>query len=234
MASNLRYVLQLAFMHRGYGISVEDLVGEGNIGLLEALKKFDLTRKLRFISYASHWVRARIGEYVRVKKDGFLGGMGTGKVRYQAFYKFESRRAKLESEGVPRDEIMATLATEFGTTEERLATSVQRHAVSVVSLEDVRREGEIPLSEKLCGNDANAEEQLVAFESSTKLKAQVSKSLRKLDVREREIVRTRIMSEEKATLDALGSVFQVSRERARQLEARALDKLRGLLAEHAA
>jgi RNA polymerase sigma-32 factor len=205
---------------------IEDLVGEGSIGLLEALKKFDLSRNMRFITYAAHWIRARMGEFVRIKKDGFTGGMGTGKVRYQAFYGFNAKREKLEMQGVPSEKIMGILAKEFGTTEERLTASVQRHAVYSMPYEDAG----IPMFDK----HPNAEELLGDFEHAVVVKSKVTKSLRKLDARQRKVVHDRIMNDETVTLDTLGSIFQVSRERVRQIEVKALDKLRNLLAEHAA
>jgi RNA polymerase sigma-32 factor len=226
--AHLRDVVAIASHYRGYGFKLSDLVEEGNIGLLEAVKRFDPSRNLRFMTYAAYWVRAYI--LAHVLKQWSIVGVGTGPLQSKMFFRLHRERAKLTSQlgGGDASSITGQLATKFGTTEERIEAMTSRLSSRDTSLDaTIYADGEVTMLDTLRDDAANQEEATADAERDQRVRSVVAGVWDKLDARERMIVNERLLVDgEEATLADLGKRLGLSRERVRQLEERLKRKLR--------
>jgi RNA polymerase sigma-32 factor len=226
--ANLRFVVSMALKYRRYAIRLGDLIAEGNLGLMIAIQKFDPHRGTRFVTYASHWVRALILDLV-VRASSLVGG-GTGPMRSKLFFRLRRERARagnLAGDAAARN---ALLAERFGTTEERMGEMLRRLDTKDVSLDaTVASDSGPTLLETLGAGDPGPETALAEEESTAETNRRLAWALDALEPRERYILERRFMQDEAASLAAIGRTLGVSRERARQLEARAKQKLRDQL-----
>lgn len=223
--ANLRYVARIAARYRGYGLPLADLIAEGNLGLLEAVRRFEPRRGLRFITYAAFWIRALILAYV--PRHWSVVGLGSGPLDSRMFFRLRSERARLAGQLGEADEaIDGRLAAKFGTTEERVRAKAQRLSERDFSLDTrVFHDGSVTHLDLIPDlNDLEAE--VVSREEVGKVRATMSRLWRHLDERERAILRQRLMTEgEEVSLADLGRRLGISRERVRQLETRLKKKL---------
>lgn len=215
--SSLPFVIKIAREYRRWGIPLEDLVQQGNVGLLKAAKKFDPARECRLVTYGAYWIRAEIREYVvhhyRIVR------LGTTRTERRAMRMF--RRQGVED--------AAELAEMSGMPRARAEKLWPLLTGSDVSL-DTSTPDRSPAVERLDAKVANPEE-IVAREHTVRgVREALGEALDGLTDRERRIVEARMMAEEPTTLQALGQEMGVSKERVRQLESRARDKLRVSLA----
>jgi RNA polymerase sigma-32 factor len=213
----LPFVIAVALEYRRWGVPLEDIIQQGNIGLLRAAKKFDPDKDCRLATYAVYWIRAEIREYVvrayRVVRLGTTKG---------------ERRA-LRAYRTTRETDPVKLAEVSGLTPERVAALMPHITSREVSL-DARTNDLPPAVERIEADTVSPEEQACSNEVVAHARQAVSRAMRDLNDRERLIVRERMMSDEPTTLQRLGEVLGVSKERVRQLEERAKEKLRGALA----
>lgn len=227
--AHLPIVLRQAKRLRGYGVPVEELVAEGNIGLLRAVDKFDL-RGVRFKTYATYWVRAYMLAYA-MRQDSIVT-RATGALGAKFFFKLRSARAKAEALlGPGHEDIDALLAKQFGVTEEQIRQHSARLASSDVSL-DVRvgEDGDVSALDLLPSPDRSPEEAAGDLERNELVHATVGRLVKAMDERERAVLRHRLMGDdEDLTLAQLGSRFRLSRERLRQIEVRVKQRVRGAL-----
>lgn len=229
VAANTRHVLAIARHYRRYGIATEDLVSEGNIGLCIAATKFEPERGIRFVTYAGHWIRARMID--AILRDRTLVGGGAGVFRSKVFFRLHRERARLEATCADRSERIRLLATHFGRTEEQIVEMLGRLDARDVSLDAPFHDGDGESRlDSLAALDPGADEALGAQRISTDLAQDVHRALGRLDPRERRIVDSRALADDEIPLAELAREFGVSRERARQIEARAHGKLRKELA----
>jgi RNA polymerase sigma-32 factor len=228
--ANLRYVVAIALTYRRYGLRLSDLIAEGNVGVVTALRKFDPDKGTRFVTYAAYWIRAFILNFVI--RSWSLVGSGSGPLRSKLFFRLRRERARIANLVSEKDEAMEQLATQLGTTVDKLTPMMQRLESRDVSLDqkafaDSEHTKLDMLESPLAGQDeifeANEREQLIGGRVKTALSA--------LDTRERFIVERRMLADEELSLAEIGRQLGVSRERARQLEARAKKKLRKSLAD---
>lgn len=227
--SNLRFVVAVALRYRRYGIPVADLVSEGNLGLSIAARKFDPSRGTRFVTYASYWIRAYILDLV--VRSTTMVGAGSGPLRSKIFFRLRRERAKLGNEELEPGERLARLARSFGTSEEKMAEMLARLDARDVSLDQPTfADSGTTLLDTLEGTLASPEAALGARELDAERRTGVAVALEVLDPRERYIVERRYMGDTEVSLAEIGRTLGVSRERARQLEARAKEKLRQKLA----
>lgn len=227
--SNLRFVVAVALRYRRYGIPVSDLVSEGNLGLSIAARKFDPSRGTRFVTYASYWIRAFILDLV--VRSSTMVGAGSGPLRSKIFFRLRRERAKLGNEELEPGERLARLARTFGTSEEKMAEMLARLDARDVSLDQPAFDDSgTTLLDTLEGTLASPEAALGACEVDAERRTGVAVALGVLDPRERYIVERRYMGDAEVSLAEIGRTLGVSRERARQLEARAKEKLRQKLA----
>jgi RNA polymerase sigma-32 factor len=212
----LPFVISIALEYRRWGVPLEDIIQQGNLGLLRAAKKFDPDMGCRLATYAAYWIRAEIREYVvrayRVVR------LGTTKAERRAL------RAYRTTKETDPDR----LAEVSGLTRERVEQLLPLLAARETSL-DASWNDLPPAIDRLSSNDNSPEEDAGAKESRTRAKKAVTVALKGLTDREQLIVRERMMSDEPATLKALGEILGVSKERVRQLEERARAKLRSEL-----
>jgi RNA polymerase sigma-32 factor len=213
----LPFVITIALEYRRWGVPLEDIVQQGNLGLLRAAKKFDPDRECRLATYAAYWIRAEIREYV--VRSFRVVRLGTTK----------SERRALRAYRTTRETDPEKLASVSGLTPERAALLLPLLASREMSL-DARVGDVAPAVERLASAGRSPEDDVYASEVQTLAKGAVDAALKGLSERERLIVRSRMMSEDPTTLQELGDILGVSKERVRQLEERAVTKLRGSLA----
>jgi RNA polymerase sigma-32 factor len=226
--ANLRFVVAVALKYRRYAIRLGDLVAEGNLGLMIAAKKFDPHRGTRFVTYASYWIRALILDLV-VRASSLVGG-GTGPLRSKLFFRLRRERARVGNLALDASERNALLAERFDTTEERMEEMLRRLDAKDVSLDAaVFSDSGATLLDTLDSGEPTVEAELAEEESMENARRRLHAALDELDARERYILEQRFMQDEEASLAAIGRTLGVSRERARQLEARAKQKLRDQL-----
>ncbi len=229
LRANLRYVVSIALQYKGYGLRVADLVAEGNIGLCEALRRFDPSRNLRFMTYASYWIRAYVLAYVL--KHHSIVGIGTGPLQSKMFFRLHRERAKIAQE-TGGEGGTASLAEVFHASEERVGRIAERLDGRDLSLDvQAYRDGEVTLVDTLRDDAAQDQEaQASDSERDARVRAAIQGIWAQLDERERLIVTERLWTEgEEATLADLGRRLRLSRERVRQLEERVKRKLRRAL-----
>ena len=233
--AGLRSVIAVAISYRRYGLRMADLISEGNLGLMMALGKYDPDRGVRFATYAAYWSRAYILNFVI--KSWSMVGAGSGPLRSKLFFKLRRERAMVASLVGNDNEEEATklLAERMGQTVERTQQLTQRLDARDVSLDvQVHDDGKAALVESMQDTTPSQEERFFDAERTEVLQESLAKAVATLDEREKFIVEARLMADEETSLAEIGRRLGVSRERARQLEARAKAKLRKQLGNLAA
>jgi RNA polymerase sigma-32 factor len=232
VAANLRFVVKVAFEYRSYGLRMPDLVQEGNIGLMRAVQKFDPDKRIRLISYAVWWIRAYIQNHIL--RSWSLVKLGTTQSQRKLFFSLARARRQLErSADEPGDsgELARSLSVKPSEVDEMTARLDGRDQSLDQPLGD---DGVATFGDRLAAGAPSAHDELAAAQQQRLVGAGVRAALARLDVRERFIIEQRIMAEPPMSLRELGDHFGFSRERARQLELRATERLRRELAELAA
>jgi len=226
ITSNLRFVVKVALEYRGYGIKLLDVIQEGNIGLMVALKKFDPHKGYRFISYAIWWIRAYIQNFII--RSWSLVKIGTTQLQKKLFYKMGKIKGIAHEEH--REEKIEELAQELSVRSSDIEEMQKRFAGRDLSL-DAKLDFDQGTSflDILPDLSPDQEELLGESEEDDVLKGEVHEALGNLSDRERFIISQRIMADDPMTLQELGDTFQISRERVRQIEGEALRKLKDRL-----
>lgn len=228
--ANMRYVVAIALKYKRYGLRVADLIAEGNVGLVTALKKFDADKGTRFVTYAAYWIRAYVLNYVI--RSWSMVGSGSGPLRSKLFFQLRRERARLANLSIEGDEAVSRLAEKLNTTPEKLGPMLQRLEARDVSLDmPAFDDGESTRLDQLHAAEPLQDESLAEREREVVVDARVREAISLLDARERYIVEQRMLADDELSLAELGRQLGVSRERARQLEARARKKLRASLAD---
>lgn len=223
ITSNLRFVVKIASEYRQYGLKMLDLIQEGNIGLMMAVKKFDPYRGIRLVSYAIWWIRAYIQNYI--VSAWSLVKIGTTQAQRKLFYKLgETKNALRRLTG--RDDDVAAAANLLHVSDHDVLEMEQR-LKGEVSLDAEHAEGDgLTVLETIADERKNQEELLGEYEEENLLKQQVSKAVEELNDKERFIIDNRVASDNPMTLQDIADHFAISRERVRQIEERTLAKLR--------
>lgn len=225
--ANLRYVVSIALGYRRYGIRLADLVSEGNVGLMIALKKFDPSRGTRFVTYAAHWIRAYVLDHVI--RGWSIVGVGSGPLRSKVFFRLRREKAKIAASTSDSDEATSRLAERFHTTPEKITILSQRLEARDVSLDvKVFDDGGATVVDTLPSLLPSQEDAFLRKERANEIEASVRDAIEELDPRERYIVEARMLADhpDELSLAEIGRRLGVSRERARQLEVRAKMKLK--------
>ncbi len=227
--SHLKLVIKIARSYSGYGLPVSDLVQEGNIGLMKAVKRFDVDRGVRLVSFAMYWIKAEIQEYV--VKNWRLVKTATTKAQRKLFFNLRSLRKTLQPLGL---EEIKSIANELNVKEEEVREMEYRLTGQELSFDYSEDESEDdayrPIS-YLQDSAPNPLEKIEADEAKSNNSQALSNALRKLDHRSQEIVRARWLQEGKGeTLHNLASKYNVSAERIRQIEQNAMKKIKALIA----
>lgn len=234
VSANLRYVVKIAIGYRGYGYKLSDLVAEGNVGLLQAIKRFEPERGLRFMTYASYWVRAHILSFVL--KSWSVVGVGTGPMQSKLFFRLHREKAKLAARLGEGEDLTPHLAKKFECSEERIRKMTQRIDGRDLSLDaKAYRDSTTTIMDTLAHDGQDQEHRTAANEVTEIVRERVDAAMMKFDERERLIVSERLLGTgDKRTLAELGKQLGLSRERVRQLEQRVKQKLRRQLSDLAA
>ena len=222
--AHLRFVVHIAKGYKGYGLQLNDLIQEGNIGLMKAVKRFDPTYGVRLVSFAVHWIRAEIHEYVI--KNWRLVKIATTKSQRKLFFNLRKMRKNLgwlsHAESLAIAEALNVKVETVREMEKRITGSDIGFDLTA-SDNDEKSFAPVAYLEKA---DANPAEILEAEDYGDHNNKQLAEALSELDDRSRDILQRRWLSEKKSTLHELAGEYSISAERIRQLEANALKKLR--------
>lgn len=226
ITSNLRFVVKVAMEYRHYGLKLLDLIQEGNIGLMLAVRKFNPYRGIRLVSYAVWWIRAYIQKYI--VSAWSLVKIGTTQAQRKLFYKLgETKKALMRLTG--KDEDAEAAANMLNVSDQDVVDMEQRLKGEVsLDVEHAESDG-LTVLQTLADDRKNQEELLGEYEEEHLLKQQVAQAVEGLNEKERFIIANRITSDTPMTLQDIADHFSVSRERVRQIEERTLAKLRDKL-----
>ena len=226
VTSHLRLVAKIAMGYRGYGLPVTELISEGNIGLMQAVKKYDPDKGFRLATYAMWWIRAAIQEYVL--KSWSLVKIGTTAAQKKLFFNLKKLRNRLSdySEGSLKPHQVKEIASQLNVSEKEVTDMEGRISGNDYSLNAVvSAEGDEEWQEWLVDEDADHEIKIAEQEEVRKRKELLSKAINVLNDREKDIIHYRKLSETPKTLEELSKEYKISRERIRQIEERAFQKL---------
>ncbi len=235
VTSHLRLVAKIAYGYRGYGLPVAELIAEGNIGLMTAVKKFEPEKGFRLSTYAMWWIRASIQEFVL--RSWSLVKMGSSAAQKRLFFNLKKMRKRLKTiddgKTLTPDEIRI-IAHELDVNEQDVIDMDQRMGATDKNLNArVGMDGETEWMDMLA-DPAESHEDILADDQEMRMKKQLlAQALDSLNDREREIIIARKMNEEELTLEELSKQFNISRERVRQIESRALEKMTQFVMEAA-
>jgi len=231
--ANLRYVVVIALKYRHYGLPIGELIAEGNFGLLHALEKFEPERGLRFMTYAAYWIRAHI--LATVCRSWSLVSAGSGTLRTKTFFKLRRERARIVNLLGEGDAAIEALAKRFEVSSSQMAEMLLRLESRDLSLDcPVANDRVTTYVDNLVSPGRNQEQAYEYRQNERRTYSVVQSALQVLDQRERFVVEQRLMKddEEQLSLAEMGRQLGVSRERVRQLQTRALRKLRAQLVAH--
>jgi RNA polymerase sigma-32 factor len=226
VTSHLRLVARIAMGYRGYGLPITELISEGNIGLMQAVKKYDPEKGFRLSTYAMWWIRAAIQEYVL--KSWSLVKIGTTAAQKKLFFNLKKIKNQLSSynEGSLKPDQVKEVAERLNVTEAEVSDMEGRLSGTDYSLNTIISEdGQTEWQDWLVDEDADQEVKLAEKEEITKRRALLSKAINILNKREQDIITSRKLSEVPKTLEELSKDYKISRERVRQIEEKAFAKL---------
>jgi RNA polymerase sigma-32 factor len=227
VTSHLRLVAKIAMGYRGYGLPIAEVISEGNVGLMQAVKKFDPDKGFRLATYAMWWIRASIQEYIL--RSWSLVKMGTTAAQKKLFFNLRRMKSQMRAldEGDLRPDQVEEIATKLGVTDDDVISMNRRLSGPDASLNaPMRADGEADWQDWLADDDADdAEEELAESDEFSMRMTLLQEAMGALNEREQNIIQERRLTEEPKTLEDLAQVYGVSRERIRQIEVRAFEKL---------
>src|SRR6195952_3031540 len=226
VTSHLRLVAKIAMGYRGYGLPVSEIVSEGNVGLMQAVKRFEPDKGFRLATYAMWWIRASIQEYVL--RSWSMVKLGTTAAQKKLFFNLRKAKSNIGAieEGDLSPDHTTTLADQLGVTEREVTDMNRRLSGPDSSLNaPLRSEGESEWQDWLADDTIDQETRLAEREELGDRHNLLENAMSDLTDREREIMRARRLREDPATLEELSQKFGISRERVRQIEVRAFEKL---------
>jgi RNA polymerase sigma-32 factor len=226
VTSHLRLVAKIAMGYRGYGLPIGEVVSEGNVGLMQAIKRFDPDKGFRLATYAMWWIRAAIQEYIL--RSWSLVKMGTTANQKKLFFNLRKAKGRISAleEGDLRPDQVQQIATRLGVTEQDVVDMNRRLGGDVSLNAPLREEGEGgEWQDWLVDDSASQESVLAAQQEGQNRLAALRDALGVLNPRERRIFEARRLADDPITLEELSTEFGVSRERVRQIEVRAFEKI---------
>jgi RNA polymerase sigma-32 factor len=226
VTSHLRLVAKIAMGYRGYGLPIGEVISEGNVGLMQAVKRFDPDKGFRLATYAMWWIRAAIQEYIL--RSWSLVKMGTTAAQKRLFFNLRKAKSRISAleEGDLKPEQVKEIATRLGVTEKEVVDMNRRLSGDTSLNAPIRNDvdsGE--WQDWLVDERDNQESTLVANEEMDNRRSALKNALGVLNDRERRIFEARRLADEPVTLEQLAEEFGVSRERVRQIEVRAFEKV---------
>ncbi len=235
VTSHLRLVAKIAFGYKGYGLPISDLVAEGNIGLMTAVKKFDPDKGFRLATYAMWWIKASMQEYIL--KSWSLVKIGTTAGQKKLFFNLKKLRTKLDATEhmALSPENLRAIAEKLGVTEAEVNSMDQRLGGADYSLNTtLNSDSEDSWGDFIADESANFSDRVIAANERSYQQKLLDEAMEQLTPREKAIFQARRVQEEPSTLEDLSHVHNISRERVRQLEAKAFERVRDWIQEKAA
>ena len=226
VTSHLRLVAKIAMGYRGYGLPLAELISEGNVGMMQAVKRFDPDRGFRLATYAMWWIRASIQEYIL--HSWSLVKMGTTAAQKKLFFNLRKIKGRLQAfdEGDLSPETVKHISDELSVPEQDVVSMNRRLAGGDNSLNaPLRADGEGEWQDWLEDESANQESMLADSEELQQRREMLQEAMTTLNDRERRILTERRLKDEPKTLEELSQEYDISRERVRQIEVRAFEKL---------
>ena len=230
MTSHLRLVAKIAMGYRGYGLPLSELISEGNVGMMQAVKRFEPDRGFRLATYAMWWIRAAIQEYIL--HSWSLVKMGTTAAQKKLFFNLRKLKGQMQAieEGDLSPEHVKKIATELNVTEEDVVNMNRRLAAPDHSLNaPLRIDGDGEWQDWLVDETDSQEIVLAEAQELSKRRKLLSHAMKSLNPRERHILTERRLKDEPTTLEDLSKEYGISRERVRQIEVRAFEKLQSAI-----
>ncbi len=234
VTSHLRLVAKIAMGYRGYGLPVNEIVSEGNVGLMQAVKRFEPDKGFRLATYAMWWIKASIQEYIL--RSWSLVKIGTTAAQKKLFFNLRKAKGQIKAieDGDLRPENVKLIATKLGVTEEEVISMNRRLAAPDHSLNaPLRADSEGEWQDWLVDDSPSQETILADREEKDDRSELLAEGMKALNERERHILTARRLKDEPATLEDLSKEFDISRERVRQIEVRAFEKLQRAIREAA-
>jgi RNA polymerase sigma-32 factor len=227
VTSHLRLVAKIAMGYRGYGLPIGEVISEGNVGLMQAVKKFDPDKGFRLATYAMWWIRASIQEYIL--RSWSLVKMGTTAAQKKLFFNLRKAKSEISAlqEGDLHPDQVSTIATKLGVLNEEVISMNRRLSGGDASLNSpMRADSESEWQDWLVDDKTPSQETVVADSQEKSIRMSLlEEAMTELSDRERHILTERRLKDEPTTLEDLASQYGVSRERVRQIEVRAFEKL---------
>ncbi|MFZ1096635.1 MAG: RNA polymerase sigma factor RpoH [Xanthobacteraceae bacterium] len=226
VTSHLRLVAKIAIGYRGYGLPISEVISEGNVGLMQAVKRFEPEKGFRFATYAMWWIKAAIQEYIL--RSWSLVKLGTTANQKKLFFNLRKTKIKISAleEGDLRPDQVKIIARWLGVTEQDVVDMNRRLGGDVSLNAPIRQEGDLgEWQDRLVDEISDQETRLAESEESDNRRKALGESLSVLNDRERRIFEARRLADDPITLGDLASEFGVSRERVRQIEVRAFEKV---------
>jgi len=236
VTSHLRLVAKIAMGYRGYGLPLGEVISEGNVGLMQAVKKFEPEKGFRLATYAMWWIRAAIQEYIL--RSWSLVKMGTTAAQKKLFFNLRRMKSQMQAldEGDLKPDQVATIAHKLAVTDQEVIDMNRRMSGPDASLNaPVGAEGDAEWQDWLADDNAENQESTMAESEELSLRRSLLETaLDELNERERHIITERRLKDEPVTLEELSKEYGVSRERVRQIEVRAFEKLQNAIKKAAA
>ena len=234
VTSHLRLVAKIAMGYRGYGLPIGEVISEGNIGLMQAVKRFEPEKGFRLATYAMWWIRASIQEYIL--RSWSLVKMGTTANKKKLFFNLRKAKSQISAldEGDLKPHQVETIATKLGVTKQEVVDMNRRLGGDASLNAPLREEGEGEWQDWLVDDSSSQENILVESEESHSRRTALVGALEVLNPRERRIFEARRLADDPMTLEDLSTEFGVSRERVRQIEVRAFEKVQQAVRERVA
>jgi len=226
VTSHLRLVAKIAMGYRGYGLPISEVISEGNVGLMQAVKRFEPEKGFRLATYAMWWIKAAIQEYIL--RSWSLVKMGTTANQKKLFFNLRKAKSKISAldEGDLRPDQVKLIAKRLGVTEQDVVDMNRRLGGDVSLNAPIREEGDSgEWQDWLVDEESDQEARLAASEEADNRKKALGEALSVLNERERRIFEARRLADDPITLEELAAEFGVSRERVRQIEVRAFEKV---------
>ena len=225
VTSHLRLVAKIAMGYRGYGLPIGEVISEGNVGLMQAVRRFEPDKGFKLATYAMWWIRASIQEYVL--RSWSLVKMGTTASQKKLFFNLRKAKSRISAldEGDLRDDQVALIAQRLGVAKQEVIDMTRRLGGDASLNAPLREEGEGEWQDWLVDDTINQEAALVDREESSTRMGALRQALTVLNPRERRIFEARRLADDPITLEELSTEFGVSRERVRQIEVRAFEKV---------
>jgi RNA polymerase sigma-32 factor len=226
VTSHLRLVAKIAMGYRGYGLPIAEVISEGNVGLMQAVKRFEPEKGFRLATYAMWWIKASIQEYIL--RSWSLVKMGTTANQKKLFFNLRKAKSKISAlqEGDLRPDQVQTIAKRLGVTEQDVIDMNRRLGGDASLNAPIRDDGESGEWQDWLADDSESQESVMAeHEELDNRRKALSSALEVLNDRERRIFEARRLADEPVTLEDLAAEFGVSRERVRQIEVRAFEKV---------